>query len=211
MKHFLTIHDYLPALEDYLFVDNEMSETTLVKHEFLTAFYTGARTIVDLGCKDTRTVEKMANILCTALGCFNYIQMEDAETGASRLIDARWSDPQKNCAAALHRFLRLKAQEEYGAPELLQVKWVFEAVLGAILEETTTCCKNRNACKGTAGIAHHSRYVRTLLNAVYQSDSGEPEFDVTKLPSGPGFDNISLGLWKEFSQAYLDYVSYVEG
>lgn len=210
MKDFLTIRDYLSALEDYLFVDAEMSETTLVKHEFLVAFYTGARTIVDLGCKNTHTVEKMANILCTALGCFNYIQMEDAETGASRLIDARWVGTKKNCATALHRFLKLKAQEGYGAPELLQVKCVFEAVLGAVLEETITCYKNSNACKGTAGIAHHSRYVRTLLNAVYQSDSGEPEFDVTKLPSGPGFDNISLGLWKEFSQAYLDFVSYVE-
>ena len=210
MKDFLTIRDYLSALEDYIFVDAEMSETTLVKHEFLVAFYTGARTIVDLGCKDTHAVEKMANILCTALGCFNYIQMEDAETGASRLIDARWVDTQKNCATALHRFLKLKAQEEYGAPELLQVKCVFEAVLGAVLEKTITCGKNRNACEGTAGIARHSRYVRTLLNAVYQSDSGEPEFDVTKLPSGPGFDNISLGLWKEFSQEYLDYVSYME-
>jgi hypothetical protein len=210
MKDFLTIHDYLSALEDYIFVGNEVSETTLVKHESLVAFYTGSKTIVAIGWKDTHTVEKMAHILCTAFGCFSFIQMEDAETGTSRIIDARWNDTPKKCAAALHRFLKLKAQDGYGAPELLQIKCVFEAALGAMLEETITCCKNRNACRETDWIAHHSRYVRTLLNAVYQGDSGEPEFDVTKLPSGPDFDNISLGLWKEFSQAYLDYVSYVE-
>ena len=210
MKDFLTIRDYLSVLNDCLFIDAEMSETTLVKHEFLAAFYTGARTIVELGCKETLVVEKMANILCTAFGCLSFIQTENAETGASRLIDVRYNGPQKDCAAALYMFLKLKAQEEYGTPELLQVKCVFEMVLGAVLEGAITCRKNRNDCKETAGIAHHSRYVRTLLNAVYQSDSGEPEFDVTKLPSGPGFDNISLGLWKEFSQAYLDFVSYVE-
>lgn len=82
--------------------------------------------------------------------------------------------------------------------------------MGAILEETITYRKNLDACEGTAGIAHHARYVRTLLRAVYQNDSGDLGFDVTKLPSGPGFYNISLGLWKEFSQAYLDCMSYRE-
>ena len=210
MSYFLDIKDYLSMLEDCAFVASEVTETALAKHECLVAFHTGAKVAVALGCKDMHVVEKMAGILCVAFGCLNYKCLEDADTGVCRIIDNRRCVEPNNSVCALHMFLKLKVKKEYDAPELFQIKCVFEAALGAVLEETVVCRPLRDVCRGGDGIAHHMRELRALLNAVYQSDSGEPEFDMTKLPSGRSFDKISLGLWKEFSQAYLDYVSHKE-
>lgn len=119
MKDCLGTNDCLSILGDYIFTGSEISETTLVKHECLVAFYTGAAVAVALDDKNVFAVQEMANILCTALGCLSDEQYEDAETGATRVVDVRWRGTQENCAAALYRFLKLEAKEEYGAPTLL--------------------------------------------------------------------------------------------